>query len=661
VIVFRSVRLALIAAVPNLLAPIALLVTMSYLKTPIKPVVAIIFSIALGLAYNNTVFLLTRLKKVQSSFSSAKDVIMRTWYQEGNPCLFSSLSVIGGFAVFLASYFSPNRTFGAYMLWSIAVGIIGDLVVLPALLRMFPWFIFPGDETAAPVVVRARTWPRNAAIAFTLMAGMGPSAAAAAERVVHTPFVISMKKDAFAQLVFDGIVAKSTRGQNSNHLNDIVTSDPMNVRVSGISLDLKYDFSAPSSSQSEWQLASRSIVAELNVASIEAHETATVPCGGGNCVVHVDGSCSNVKLALPEGTASASGKLVLGQKNGAPRMILQNFKAKWAPGSWQVLSMNCTGPQGFDQAVARAAKDQLAKIDPYLNSIATTIQSQLDASMTDVGGQEISAGNPFQKSQTMLMKNFKTKLDGQGNTVVNGDAYFYFNAAQTGCGAEIPAFAAAPAVKAGDTAMIVPYGALRALIACVHADGSFAFDTDSAKFKAFNDFMHSGMEKSAVWPDLNRFDENTLMKFHGATAAAPVLTGEKAVGTHVFTTNLAQKVNVTMLAPQRGHYVNYTNIVADYNGPVRVSVDSGRVSLKPVDGGRLALSGTFAPDYVAQFHPEGGIDWSRITPEAQKALLEQGWSFALPTYGVNPKVLLQMTDGDLQGANFRLGFRVIRK
>ena len=35
--------------------------------------------------------------------------------------------------------------------------------------------------------------------------------------------------------------------------------------------------------------------------------------------------------------------------------------------------------------------------------------------------------------------------------------------------------------------------------------------------------------------------------------------------------------------------------------------------------------------------------------------------FTLPSYGVNPKVLLQPTDGDLQGTNFRLGFQVIRK
>ena len=134
------------------------------------------------------------------------------------------------------------------MLWSIAIGILGDLVVLPALLRMFPWFIFPGDVESAPVSrsVARKTLPRNAMIIIVLFAGMGPSAAAAAElsqasgRVVHTPFVMSMKKDAFSQLVFDGIVAKSTTGEASSKLQDIQVTDPIPVGVTGISLNLKY-------------------------------------------------------------------------------------------------------------------------------------------------------------------------------------------------------------------------------------------------------------------------------------------------------------------------------------------------------------------------------------------------------------------------------------
>jgi predicted RND superfamily exporter protein len=670
VVVFRSFRLAFIAAVPNLMAPLALLATMAYLKTPIKPVVAIIFSIALGLAYNNTVFLLTRLKKIQSSFVGATDIITRTWYQEGNPCLFSSLAVIGGFAVFLASYFSPNRTFGAYMLWSIGVGLVGDLILLPALLRMFPWFIFSGSVPVVKARVSTRSWARNFIVLGALVTGMsGPSAVAAAEldgptaNVVHTPFVMTMKKDQFAELIFNGIVAKSTKGVGASHIADIPAAGDMNVAVSGITLNLTYDFSAPESKQSpsEWALSSNSILAELNVASITAHKTETIQQGDNSVTIHLDGTCTNVKMQLPAGAATATGKLVLGSLNGAPRMLLQNFQAQWARGSWQVVSMNCTGPQGFGESVAQAARDQLGTIDPFLQQIQTNIQAQLDGAMNNVTGQEITAGNPLQAGQTLRMNHFTTKLNAAGDTVATGDAYFYFKASRGGCGADIKAFAAQPVPKSGDTALFVPFTAMKALLTCSHSDASLAFDTDSAHFTAFQDLMQSSIKKMVVWPDLNSYPDNALMKFHCDTASAPVLTGEKNLGSHVFTANLSQKMNLTVNAPRDGRYVGYVNAQGYFTGPVRVTVAGGRVAMKADATGQLALSGTFTPSYVAAYQPSGSIDWTRITPEAQKGLLAQGWSFTMPTWGVNPKVLLKTTDGDLQGANFRLGFQVIQK
>ena len=149
---FRSFRLAVVAAIPNLLAPLALLAAMSVLKTPIKPIVGVIFSIALGVAYNNTVYLVARLRDLNNNVAQA-------WYEEGNPCLFSSVALLGGFAVFMTSYFSINKTFGAYMLWSITNGLLGDLIVFPILLSIFPWLlndskIFGALEVAVRYLLR---------------------------------------------------------------------------------------------------------------------------------------------------------------------------------------------------------------------------------------------------------------------------------------------------------------------------------------------------------------------------------------------------------------------------------------------------------------------------------------------------------------------------
>lgn len=143
VVIFRSIKWTIAAMLPNLISPIALMGVMAMTGTPIKPGIALIFSIALGIAYNNTVYLLGRVrllkKKAEARNTQGMALpITKAWYQEGNPCVFSTLALVGGFAVFMASYFELNRVFGAYMLLSVFAGMLGDLIFLPALLSWFP-------------------------------------------------------------------------------------------------------------------------------------------------------------------------------------------------------------------------------------------------------------------------------------------------------------------------------------------------------------------------------------------------------------------------------------------------------------------------------------------------------------------------------------------
>lgn len=141
--VFKSVRWALVACIPNLVPPAALLGFLALSETPIKPSVAIIFSIALGLAFNNTVYLLERLRAIQRNSKSKELDIEKTLWKEGNPCLISSMTLVAGFSVFIASYFAMNRIFGFYMLLSMLAGLVGDLILLPTLLKSCPWLLTP--------------------------------------------------------------------------------------------------------------------------------------------------------------------------------------------------------------------------------------------------------------------------------------------------------------------------------------------------------------------------------------------------------------------------------------------------------------------------------------------------------------------------------------
>lgn len=141
-LVFRSWRWTLVAVLPNLVPAAVLVGCLALLKTPIKPVVALVFSIALGIAFNNTVYLLQRLRSLMTeSKRGAAEEIERTLRLEGNPCLVASICLLAGFGIFLLSEFGINKTFGVYMLISLFFGLVGDLVLMPALVRTCPWIL----------------------------------------------------------------------------------------------------------------------------------------------------------------------------------------------------------------------------------------------------------------------------------------------------------------------------------------------------------------------------------------------------------------------------------------------------------------------------------------------------------------------------------------
>lgn len=147
--VFRSLRWALVAVIPNLVPPTLLLGFLALFQVPIKPGIAIIFSISLGLAFCNSVYVLERLKNILKTdpwrFTLPVYKLMK---KETMPCLVSSLSLFAGFSIFLFSVFPMNKLFGAFMLASIAAGLLGDLVWLPALLKRFPWLLLEKNVSA---------------------------------------------------------------------------------------------------------------------------------------------------------------------------------------------------------------------------------------------------------------------------------------------------------------------------------------------------------------------------------------------------------------------------------------------------------------------------------------------------------------------------------
>lgn len=122
----RSLRLTLLAFLPNVL-PVALnFMWMRIFEVPVDVGTAMTATIALGIAVDGTLHFLIAWKH-----GRLDDTLAST----GTAILITTVVICAGFTSLLFSDFGPSRAFGGLCAAAMVTALIGDLVVLPALLK----------------------------------------------------------------------------------------------------------------------------------------------------------------------------------------------------------------------------------------------------------------------------------------------------------------------------------------------------------------------------------------------------------------------------------------------------------------------------------------------------------------------------------------------
>lgn len=213
IFVFRSFRWAAMACLPNIVPPVFLIGILGLTQTPIKPSIAIIFSIAVGLAFSNTVYLLGRLKKVIREHSLQNYLPVKNMLlAEMVPCLLATVLVSSGFVVFTFSFFEMNRLFGVYMVLSIWAGAIGDLLFLPSILSRFPHLLLKNKKSTSALLAASVL----VAISFvSFNAYSAPAVAPNASEILQKSKVQLASKDDSADVTMKIIEADGTSKERS--------------------------------------------------------------------------------------------------------------------------------------------------------------------------------------------------------------------------------------------------------------------------------------------------------------------------------------------------------------------------------------------------------------------------------------------------------------
>ncbi len=132
----RSAKLGLLSMIPNLMPMIFCLGVMGWAEIPINMATAMMLSVALGIAVDNTIHYCWRFKYELAIDQDYDGAIIRTHRTVGRACVFNSIVIVGGFWVLMLSEFVPTVYFGMMIGLTMVGALAGDLVLLPMLLTL---------------------------------------------------------------------------------------------------------------------------------------------------------------------------------------------------------------------------------------------------------------------------------------------------------------------------------------------------------------------------------------------------------------------------------------------------------------------------------------------------------------------------------------------
>ena len=132
-VILRSVRLTLFVVIPNLWPIVLVLGGMGWLKIPLDSVSIMTASIILGLAVDDTFHTLSHFLRLEPRCGPAQ-AIAATLERNAPAHILTTLILAAGFIACALSGFLPVARMGALSTVAITLALIGDLILIPALL-----------------------------------------------------------------------------------------------------------------------------------------------------------------------------------------------------------------------------------------------------------------------------------------------------------------------------------------------------------------------------------------------------------------------------------------------------------------------------------------------------------------------------------------------
>ena len=139
-LMFRSLRMVVITLIPNFIPLLLIAGIMGWFDIDLKLSTSIIYTIAFGIAVDDTIHFMSKLRIQLSQGRTLPYAIKRTFIGTGKAIIITSIILCGGFITLGLSHFLGTFYIGVLISLTLLFAVLADLLLLPWLiLRLFSW------------------------------------------------------------------------------------------------------------------------------------------------------------------------------------------------------------------------------------------------------------------------------------------------------------------------------------------------------------------------------------------------------------------------------------------------------------------------------------------------------------------------------------------
>jgi predicted RND superfamily exporter protein len=139
-LLFRSLRTGLLSMVPGVAPVIVALGAMGWLNQPLDYTKLLIAPVAIGIAVDYAIHLVTRYRHEFLRCRDYERALYASMRDVGRALVVTSVVLVLGFLVFLASSLASQAVFGVLLASTILLALIADFLLMPALVMMLKPF-----------------------------------------------------------------------------------------------------------------------------------------------------------------------------------------------------------------------------------------------------------------------------------------------------------------------------------------------------------------------------------------------------------------------------------------------------------------------------------------------------------------------------------------